>query len=361
MDPEFPHVNWLVDGYERWLTGEHVPIIEGRSFDLCSVEVADWPRMGVPATFVHTHARGDLCSLYVLEIPPGGATELVRHLYEANFFVLGGSGSTVVYDPEGGRVSFEWGRAGLFNLPLNAPYRFFNASGSEPARIAAVTNLPMVTKQFRDTEFIFGTEHSFPDRWGDPALYRGTGIFIETREQRHMWETNLVPDLLTFDQLRSTPNRGTGSGNIQFVLGETTMHAHVSEVGVGSYKKAHVHGAGVHIVQLGGGGYSLYWYEGGQEYRKVRWLFGMLHSPGEKEWHQHFNVGDRPGRYLAMSYGGYRYPFSQADRNNIMRRYDVKSSVQIEYEDEDPAIRQMFDAECAAFQASATTTDPQRT
>jgi mannose-6-phosphate isomerase-like protein (cupin superfamily) len=353
MEPDLAHVKWLIDGYDVWLEKERVRITEGRAVDLLTVETAPWGRMGVPATFVHTHARGDLCSLYLLEIPAGKATESTHHLYEAVYFVLSGQGTTTVHGPHGASRSFEWGRGSLFGLPINAPYRFFNASGTQPARIVAVTNLPMVMKQFRNAEFVFGSEQPFAERWGRDQFFRGEGRFIETREQRHMWETNFVADLMSFDRLRSTPNRGSGSANIQFVLGETTMHAHVSEVAVGSYKKAHVHEAGTHILQLGDGGYSLYWYADGgeQEYRKVRWSFGMLHSPGADEWHQHFNIGDQPSRYLAMSYGGYRYPFGRADRANILRDYRTKSVVQIEYADEDPAIRAMFDSERAAHRA----------
>ena len=72
---------------------------------------------------------------------------------------------------------------------------------------------------------------------------------------------------------------------------------------------AHIHGDGAHIIQLGDEGYSLYWREG-EEPRRVDWKFGMLHSPGNDEWHQHFNVSDRPGRYLPLGYGGYRFPFT---------------------------------------------------
>jgi hypothetical protein len=75
----------------------------------------------------------------------------------------------------------------------------------------------------------------------------------------------------------------------------------------------------------------------------------MLHSPGNDEWHQHFNVSDRPGRYLPISYGGYRYPFSRNQRNNINHDYRKKSAMQIEYEDEDPRIRELFDRERASY------------
>lgn len=344
-------VKWLIDGYLTWLAAEGVPIVEGPAVDLTAVETGPWARMGVAGAFVHTHARGDLCSLYVLDIPPGGATTEVHHLYEAVHFVIAGQGSTVVEGPGGEQRSFEWGRASLFCLPLNARYRLFNASGERPARIAVVTNLPMVMKQFRNDDFVFGTSTPFAERWGEERFYRGEGVFIPTREQRHMWETNLIPNVETFDRLTPSPHRGEGSANIQFVLGETTMAAHISAVGVGNYKMAHIHGDGTHIIQIGDGGYSLYWKQG-EEPRRVDWKFGMLHSPGNSEWHQHFNVSDTPGRYLPISYGGYRYPFTQANRANIMHSYQQRSAIQIEYEDEDPAIRALFNEERAKWLAA---------
>ena len=91
---------------------------------------------------------------------------------------------------------------------------------------------------------MFDSTEPFPERWGEERFYRGEGVFIPTREQRHMWETNLIPNVLTFDQMTPSPHRGAGSMNIQFVLGETTMRGHISEVGVGNYKMAHIHGDG---------------------------------------------------------------------------------------------------------------------
>jgi mannose-6-phosphate isomerase-like protein (cupin superfamily) len=350
-------VRWLIDGYQQWVEQEGVPIVEDVAVDLLGVGTTPWARMGVDGAFVHTHSRGDLCSLYILDLPPGGATEPIHHLYEAVHFVLDGQGNTVVEGPSGDQRTFEWGTGSLFCLPLNARYRLFNSSGQSRARIAVVTNLPMVMKQFRNEAFVFDTPWTFAERWGEERFYRGEGVFIPTREMRHMWETNLIPNVLTFDRLTPSPIRGAGSENIQFVLGETTMASHISAVGPGNYKKAHIHRDGVHIIQLGDAGYSLYWREG-EEPRRVDWKFGMLHSPGNDEWHQHFNVGDRPGRYLPISYGGYRFPFTQANRANIMHDYAQRSRIQIEYEDEDPRVRRMFDAEREAWLSRhATSTD----
>ena len=347
-------IRWLIDGYAAWLSDEGVAVVEDVAVDLLGVETAQWPMMEVDGAFVHTHSRGDLCSLYLLDIPPGGSTAPVHHLYEAVHFVLEGQGSTVVEGPAGEQRSFEWGRGSLFCLPLNASYRLHNTSGRSRARIAVVSNLPMVMKQFRNEDFVFGTDRPFEERWGEERFYRGEGVFIPTREMRHMWETNLIPDVLTFDRLTPSPNRGAGSANIQFVLGEATMRAHISAVGVGDYKKAHIHGEGVHIIQLGDAGYSLYWREG-EEPRRVDWKFGMLHSPADREWHQHFNVGDEPGRYLPISYGGFRYPFTKANVANVLHRYSERSAIQIEYEDEDPRIRETFDEARATWQRTRAT------
>lgn len=347
-------IPWLIDAYQDWAEGEGVPIVEDVAIDLLAVGTAPWARMGVDGAFVHLVSRGDLCSIFVLDIPPGGATTEVRHLFEAVHLVLDGQGSTAVVGPGGDQRTFEWGRGSLFGLPLNAPYRLYNSSGVHRARIAVVSNLPMVMKQFREESFVFDTQRDFPQRWGEERFYRGEGVFIPTFEMRHMWETNLIPNVLTFDRMTASPNRGASSENIQFVLGESTMRAHISAVGVGDYKKAHIHGEGVHIIQLGDAGYSLYWREG-EEPRKVDWKFGMLHAPADKEWHQHFNVGDTPGRYLPISYGNFRYPFTKANVANVLHRYSVKSQIQIEYEDEDPRIRAMFDAERENWQRTRAT------
>ena len=162
MTESTDEIRWLIDAYDEWARSEGAPIVEGESIDLEAVETGPWPRMGVDGAFVHAHSRGDVCSLYVLDIPPGGSTQSVRHLYEAVYFVIDGQGSTVVEGPAGEQRSFEWGRASLFSLPLNAPYRLHNSSGQVRARVAVVSNLPMVMKQFRDEDFVFDTESIVP-------------------------------------------------------------------------------------------------------------------------------------------------------------------------------------------------------
>lgn len=338
---------WLIDGYEEWLQREGIAVITGLSIDLLTVETVDWPRLGTRGAVVHLDARGDYCDLHLVDIPAGGSSAPQRHIYEEVVYVLDGQGSTVLEHADGRRHSFEWGRGSLFAVPINMRYRHLNASGQKAARLAHVTNLPMVMKLFRDDQFVFNSPHEFNRAIADD-FYTGNGTFHEVRQHRHQWETTFVPDLLTFDQLRESQVRGKDSTNIQFVLGDATMHAHMSEIPPGNYKKAHRHEEGYHIFQLSGEGYSLYWYEG-EEPRRVDWTYGLVHAPSRAMWHQHFNVGEEPARYAAATLGSIRYPYTK-DKMTIWARTD-RSNDQIEYEQEDSSIRQTFDRERASYAA----------
>ncbi|HKF75738.1 MAG TPA: hypothetical protein VKF59_06315, partial [Candidatus Dormibacteraeota bacterium] len=308
-----------------------------------AVEVRPWARMGALGAYTLVRGRGDFLDTYVLELPAGGATEPQRHLFEEVLYVLDGNGSTTVETPDGGSRSFEWGPASLFALPLNARYRHFNGSGGRPARLVATTNLPLVLKAFHDLDFVFANPHVFPERWGDDSHFQGRGTFLPVRPGRHQWETNFVPDLAAFE-LQEWRARGAGGSNIMFVLADGTMHAHLSEMPVGTYKKGHRHGADFHIFPVTGHGYSLLWYEGDRDFIRVDWRPGTVYAPPDMMFHQHFNLSPEPARYLAVAFGGLRYPFTE-DKRRTFEGMDVSvrdGGRQIEYTDQDPRIHPMY-------------------
>lgn len=324
-----------------------MPIHEGFGFDLLQLDTAPWPRLGARGALVLLEGRGDFVDCQLVELPPGGQAEPQRHLYEEVVHVLAGRGSTTI-ESSGRRDSFEWGTGSLFALPPNVTYRHFNTSGREPARIAAVTSLPLVLKAFHDPDFVFDNDFEFPERLGTAASYRGEGEFIAVRPGRHQWETNFVPDLRSFE-LRAWESRGVGSSNIKFVLADGTMHAHMSELAVGTYKKAHRHGPDFHICPVTGHGYSLFWREGDADFTRIDWRHGWIYAPPDQVFHQHFNTAASPSRYLAIAYGSIRYPFT-ADKQGLFGGGDrsvQQGGRQIEYEDEDPRIGQMFRQELA--------------
>jgi oxalate decarboxylase/phosphoglucose isomerase-like protein (cupin superfamily) len=334
---------FLLDPHLDFIRSEGVPIVEDFGIDLLAVEVAPWPRLEAAGAYTLLKGRGDFIDAYVLELAPGRATAPQRHLYEEVLYVLEGHGSTSVELPGGTRRSFEWGPKSLFALPLNARYRHFNASGRTAARLAGVTCLPLVLKVFHDLDFVFHNPWDFVQRFGSDRFFAGEGEFIPVRPGRHMWETNFVPDLASFE-LRPWETRGAGGSNIMFVLADGTMHAHVSEMPVGTYKKAHRHGADFHIFPVIGHGYSLLWYEGDPDFTRVDWRHGTVYAPPDMMFHQHFNTSPHPARYLAVAFGGLRYPFTE-DKRQTFLGMDVSLKAggrQIEYADQDPRIHQMY-------------------
>ncbi len=345
--PDTPRV--AIDAYLEWLKAEGIPVTEDFGVDLLTVPTAPWDRYEVSAAAVHLKGRGDFLCMFVFEVPPSGASAPQRHLYEEVFYVLDGRGSTTIETPGGRKHSFEWGPRSLFAIPLNTRYRLFNASGTEPARLVSTANLPAVMNMFHDEAFVFGNDWDFESRVGSSKYFSGEGDFIPIRPGNHMWETNFVPDLGAIG-LQPWGERGAGGSNIMFILADGTMHAHISEMPVGTYKKAHRHPADFHVMCVTGNGYSLLWYEGSEDWVKVDWKHGTVFAPPDAMFHQHFNTGAVPARYLATAYGSLRYPFTEGKRRALFG--GVSTSVrqggnQIEYADQSPRVHELFKRETA--------------
>ena len=345
-----------VDAYLDWLKNEGLPVVEDFGVHLPEVETRPWPRYGVAGAAVHLKGRGDFVSMFVLDLAPGEASAPQRHLYEEVLYVLSGRGSTTIEAADGRIHSFEWGPRSLFAIPLNTKYRHFNGSGVERARLAATTNLPAVLNMFHNEAFVFDNPFRFDDRLGQQRYFAGEGDFIPVRPGQHMWESNFVPDLAAID-LKGWDERGKGSKNIMFILADGTMHAHISEMQPGSYKKAHRHGPDFHVMCVTGHGYSLLWYEGEADFRQVRWRHGTVFAPPDRMFHQHFNTSDGPSRYLATAFGSLRYPFTESKRRALVgsgqgSQGAVAVSVrlggdQIEFEDQSPRIEALYREELA--------------
>src|SRR6266508_1600657 len=133
--------------YEGWARRQGVPVYEGYGLtDLNEPDFGYWERIGAEAYFSLMRGMEGITGMYVARLPAGGQTRRERHLYEKVIYVLAGSGTTLIEDPQGKEQSFEWREGSLFAIPLNCPHQFF-AMG-EPVRYAAFTTAPLVFDLF---------------------------------------------------------------------------------------------------------------------------------------------------------------------------------------------------------------------
>lgn len=339
-----------VNTYDEYQRQEGLPVVRGFAVDdLKTVEVAPWARTGGRGAFVNLEGTGGSNDAYVLEIPPGASLHPQRHMYEEMLYVVEGSGSTTVWYDEERKSSFEWQAGSLFSIPLNAWYRHYNGQGARAARLLAVTSAPLMMNLFHDQRFIFENPFVFSGRFGGEADYftRDGDLRKVQTERAFVLDTNFVPNTHTLE-LYTFPGRGAGGKSIFLELTHNTMCGHISEFPVGTYKKAHRHGPGAHVIILSGTGYSLLWPQGAEP-RRVDWHAGSVVVPPSQWFHQHFNTGTEPARYLALRWGSQRYDldvFREGDSGGT----DVsvkEGGWQIEYTDEDPAIHQEFEADLA--------------
>jgi quercetin dioxygenase-like cupin family protein len=328
--------------YEQWVEAQNIPVI--REFyieDLRDVKLAPWAAKGGNGAILNLVGCGDVNDGYLTEIPAGQNLKPQRVMYEEVIFVLEGHGSTSVWNDESKKVTFEWGPGSMFSPPLNTWRQHFNGSGEKPARLLGVTSAPPIMNTFRDLDFVFNNPFSFKGRFDpDADSFSGKGKQWMAKN-RPVWESNFIPDVRKLEVF-AWKERGAGGGNIMIELSENCMSAHISEFPVGTYKKAHRHGAGAFVVIIGGEGYSLMWPEG-EAPKRYDWHDGSVVVPPEQWFHQHFNTGATPARYLAIKPGGRKHvrPFG-------LKHFGVDQSTeqggsQIEYEHEDPAIRRMFE------------------
>jgi hypothetical protein len=284
---------------------------------------------------------------HVVEIKPGGKSEPEHHMYEATIYVVSGRGATTIWQDEKQKKSFEWQAGSLFSIPLNAWYQNFNGSGIEPTRYIAVTNAPPMMRLFRDSKFIFDCDFRFNGRYaGEENYFSGNGKLYN----RRIWESNFIanaPDMLLY----GWKERGAGGINAMLEMADNNTKSHISEFPIGTYKKAHRHGPGAHLVLLSGtGGYSLIWTkEDRSDMIKCDWQLGsMVTVPSDNCIHQHFNSGTTRARYLALRPGDMGVNSPRGGGGEYADRSMKEGGWQVEYEDEDREIHKIFEQELKA-------------
>ena len=326
--------------YTRWVRSEGLDIIGAHYVpNLHTVALKPWARRGGAGVFINHEASRTSNDCYVCEISPGGKLAPQRQLFEEMILVLDGRGSTTVWNDAGQRIAFEWKAGALFAIPLNTWHQHFNGSGQDAARFVAVTNAPPVINLYEDIGFVFNTAHDFKNRFaGEPDYFSAKG-----EQKGLLLQTNFVADAVNLP-LINAKERGAGGGHIRFNMAKGSMNSHISQFPIGTYKKGHCHGPGAHVIILSGEGFSLMWPEG-DEPRRYDWQVGSMIVPPNMWFHQHFNTGTTPARYLAFKHEGVAIRNAQGvPKAWISRRL---GGDQIDYADESPSVRKLFAEELA--------------
>src|SRR5579871_1256920 len=332
---------YVASSYQRFVESEGAPLYQGSAIeDLGTLKLADWARRGGKVAYTRLADQEGL-SLQIVEIPPGGELKPEHHMYDAIMLVIQGRGVTNIWQPGEQPHTVEWQEGALLAIPLNAYHQEFNSSGTEPCRFVMGTNMAEMINHFHNIDFIFNNSYVFSDRYSAAMDH----FYVD--QPKHwslrLFETNFIPDVREF-AVDAWREKGHRTGISRISMASTSLGLHILDVGEGTYATAHRHDAGPHVLQVGGTGYELLYFEGEEKPRRIPLHpYGVI-APKRNEFHQHFNTGKGPIRQVAFRRGPARYGTgAMYDPVGASQSVDPSATgYQINYEREDPSIREEY-------------------
>jgi len=327
--------------YDKWIGSLGVPVHRGYYVeDLRTVKVGWWKERQCNTAFMLLAGQEGMSEVRVSEIPPGESTVAWRMVLDEIVYVVEGRGLTSVWAEGGAKKTFEWQKHSLFVIPRGYHRQFSNARGSNPARLLHYNSLPLAMslnpdadfyfkEPYVDLELIYGEKDGF---YSEAKVVRRPGAEVHSS----FWVGNFFPDMKAWDRLTPYKGRGAGGHAVWMRYPKSPLWNHMSVFPSRTYKKAHRHGPGTLIVIPTGEGYSFMWPEG-KEKMQVPWHEASVFVPPNRWFHQHFNVGAAPARYLAFHCP--RGPMGTSER------VEDRAKDQIEYTAEDSIIRKTFESE----------------
>jgi oxalate decarboxylase/phosphoglucose isomerase-like protein (cupin superfamily) len=331
-----------ISPYQQWVESLGIPIHKGYYIeDLRTLPLDRWDERDCDAAVLILAGQEGITEARVTEIAPGKTLPPIRFGLDEVVYVVEGRGLTTLWGgSDGAKQTFEWQKHSLFLLPRGYHHQLSNVQGTAPARLLHYNYLPLAMAIQPDARCFF--DNGFVDLdllYGRDEFYsEAKAIRSPDGKGRTFWIGNFFPDMRAWDQLIPFRGRGAGGHVVYVQFPGSDMVGHMSVFPPQTYKKAHRHGPGVVIVIPAGEGYSVMWPEG-QEKVIVPWHEASVFVPPSRWYHQHFNVGGDPARYLALHAPR---PFRASERP------EDRARDQIEYPEEDAAIRQKFEAALAA-------------
>ncbi|HZT07223.1 MAG TPA: cupin domain-containing protein [Chloroflexota bacterium] len=336
-----------VSAYDLYVESLKIPVYTGYYVeDVRTLELGWWSERQCYAAVLKLAGNENVTESRVSEIEPGKTLPAWKFGLDEIVYVASGRGLARVWTTdERDARTFEFQDHSLFLIPRNSTYQLSNASGVNPLRLLHFNYLPMAMNCLPDPEAFFnnpgGTLDVLAALGGEAyseakVMGPGEGATPGLSEGMAFWVGNFFPDMRAWDRLVPFRNRGAGGHVVWIRFPGSTFVAHMSVFPALTYKKAHRHGPGTVIVIPAGEGFSVMWPEG-QDKVFIPWHEASVFVPPNRWYHQHFNVGQAPGRYLAF----------HGVRGFTSERLDDRLRDQIEYPDEDPAIRKRFEEELA--------------
>lgn len=336
---------WYVkSSYQQFVREEDVQLYEGSGLeDLATLELANWKRRGGKAAYTRLGDQ-EMYGLQIVEIPPGGSLRPEHHMYEAIMYVMKGRGATTIWQEGEDKRTLEWQEGSLIAIPLNAWHEEHNGSGTEPCRFLVGTNMPQMINYYHNLDFVFNCPYVFDDRFS-----ASMDDWFSDKGKRwalRMFESNFIADMRTLP-LDEWKEKGFRTSIMRISMASTSIGMHISDVSEGTYVMAHRHGAGAHVIIVGGQGYELLYREGEEDNPRKLPLkpYGVV-APRSNEFHQHFNTGKGNLRMLAFRGGPARYGSGDGyDPVGAAKTDPNESGYKLEYEKENPRIREEYYAE----------------
>lgn len=330
--------------YDLWIKTLELPVHGGYFVDdIRTLELGWWEERKCSAAILTLAGQEGVSEVRVSEVPAGKSTAPVYMTLDEIVYIADGRGMTTITSPSGVTKNFEWQKHSLFILPRHHTHQFSSLQGDRPARLLHYNSLPMAMTLLPDPDFFFNAKYADETRLngrnGEEFYSEAKVMAGDSSDARGAyWVGNFFPDMRVWDNLIPFKGRGAGGHVVWIRYPGAPLWNHMSVFPAQSYKKAHRHGPGTLIVIPAGEGFSYMWPEG-EEKVFIPWHEASVFVPPNRWFHQHFNVGEGPGRYLA-------FHSPRGTRGNTERVTDTARD-QIEYPQEDPIVRQTFEAEMA--------------
>lgn len=303
--------------YDLYMEGEGIPIFHGIGVkDTRDLPLGDWKRYGGKGSFLALAGLEGVKGMFVVEVPPRGALNPIRHMYDEFFLVIEGRGTTEVWlEGQSKKQVFEWGPWTLFMIPINANYRIVNATSGR-ALLLSANNAPPIFNIFDSQRFIFENPYVFSERFGEDDNFFKPKQELEAEpvRGRASIRSNVFTDIanieLPLDNQRAPGYRRINPRFYGYRPNATTG-GFISQYPSGRYSKGHYHNSGAVLVCLKGQGYSFGWptelgphpWENGHgdQVRMTEYGPGGLvaAAPGGGNWfHEHFSISKEPFRVI---------------------------------------------------------------